>query len=627
MKSWRHAGLSANRSRNSFRPLLETLEDRTTPTTLSSIAPSIALITDNNAPGSFTLKLVFSGSMNNTIAPTITFPTAGEDPGPSLVPNTAQFVTTNFTNDTFLATYSTTDQNVSIPNIDVRVSGGVDFTNAAVPALTLNDIFGINTTQPIVTQLNVTTTSITTANVGHTFQIAVTYRDQMQNTTNPTIAFSNPNVTNTLVFQSGAWTANNTIYTATYNVVGSGNIIPSINVAVSGAKNLAGFTQIAYSANSVFSINTANNSTAGFPVGSFMRLSGDFNGDGVADIAAYYASSGKFLVALSTGTSFLAPMQWFKFSSGVTLKTLMVGDFNHDGKADIAYFYNLNGTAVMHVARSTGSAFVTSNWVNGNDGKFGVTVWTRFLVGDFNNDGFDDIAAFQNDSSVARWIVNLSTGTGFTVTKWADLHTISVGGWTNAVAGDFNGDGKTDIATFYNKNGVARWFVSISNGTTFNTPFTTNMPNAGVWANQMVGDFNNDGKDDIIAFNSTLNQWWVSLGNNTNTAFATTQWLAFTPSRTTAQKVGDFNHDGKDDLSVLDLSTGQLFVAISNGTNFAVSTWEILPATSLLYVNEFVGDFTGDGKVDLAHFFTNSTQTQIWVSKNNVGTFTTSRWR
>src|SRR5206468_3305186 len=161
--------------------------------------------------------------------------------------------------------------------------------------------------------------------------------------------------------------------------------------------------------------------------------------------------SGAMLVALSTGTSFLTPKTWVKFAAGTSFGSLQVGDFNNDGKADIAYFYNVVGTtAIWGVARSTGAAFTAGAW------------------GNLNNFG----------------------------------------------TGDFNGDGNTDIAHFYNINAHAKWYVRTSSGATATTSFCGDMPNAGVCASQMAGDFNNDGKDDLVSYNSTLHQWWVSLTNS-----------------------------------------------------------------------------------------------------------------
>jgi hypothetical protein len=83
-------------------------------------------------------------------------------------------------------------------------------------------------------------------------------------------------------------------------------------------------------------------------------------------------------------------------------------------------------------------------------------------VGDFNGDGRDDIANYY--ASTAAWWISRSTGSGFTTTKWADYTTTS--GWTNRLVGDFNNDGRDDIV---NRHQNGNWIVSRSTGSTFNT--------------------------------------------------------------------------------------------------------------------------------------------------------------
>ncbi|MGE3808914.1 MAG: FlgD immunoglobulin-like domain containing protein, partial [Gemmataceae bacterium] len=165
--------------------------------------------------------------------------------------------------------------------------------------------------------------------------------------------------------------------------------------------------------------------------------------------------------------------------------------------------------------------------------------WSKQLVGDFNGDGRDDIANFH--PSNGNWWVSLAQpGGGFITTLWADFATNS--GWTAQVVGDFNGDGDDDIANFHPSNG--NWWVSITNDshdgfiTTLWADFATNSG----WTSQIVGDFNGDGRDDIANFHPSNGNWWVSLANNTGDGFNTSLWADFsTNSGWTAQVVGDFN--------------------------------------------------------------------------------------
>ncbi|MGE3804901.1 MAG: beta strand repeat-containing protein, partial [Gemmataceae bacterium] len=151
--------------------------------------------------------------------------------------------------------------------------------------------------------------------------------------------------------------------------------------------------------------------------------------------------------------------------------------------------------------------------------------WSTQVVGDFNGDGRDDIANFH--PGTGSWYVSIAndTGDGFVTTLWADFFTNS--GWTAQVVGDFNGDGYDDIANFHPMTG--NWWVSISNDT--HDGFVTTLwadffTNSG-WTSQVVGDFNGDGYDDIANFNSATGSWWVSISNDTHDGFVTTLWADF----------------------------------------------------------------------------------------------------
>jgi FG-GAP-like repeat len=605
---------------------VEQLEDRTTPTTLLSVTPSPAIINDLDAPSTFSLKLVFSGQMNTAFFPAISFPTAGENPGSILSPASGSFTTTTIFDDTFVATYNVIEQDVSMPHIDVQVSGARDFSNALVPPQTVTNDFAISTLNPTVRSLVVNKPLITASDAGSIFTVTVTYAEPMNTAIVPTIAF-NQNVSSTLTFTTSSWNGAGTIYTANYSIANGNVAIPSINMSVTGAQDPDGFKQNNFGQVNAFSINTQTIGSAAFPVGSSVQVSGDFNGDGLADVAAYYPSTGQWLVALSTGHSFLPAQVWSTFGTRTGWTAQITGDFTGDGKTDIANFYNANGAAMWFVSVSTGSSFTTTLWAD-----FGSTLtptgWTYQLVGDFNGDGKTDIASFlYSPGSYARWWVSTSNGSSFTTTSWADLgNTLSASNWAKPVVGDFNHDGKADIANFlYAPGYYARWWVSASNGSSFTTTSFGGPPTATGWTTSLVGDFNGDGNADLATYN-TNGQWWVSLSNGTS--FTTTLWASLNPATTVVQAAGDFNHDGKTDLSSLSLSSGQLNVLASTGTNFAISLWGGLSSTTAL-TSLFVGDFSGDGIPDIAFFLSNpNTGVAQWmVSVSNGNSFTTTRWR
>ena len=127
----------------------------------------------------------------------------------------------------------------------------------------------------------------------------------------------------------------------------------------------------------------------------------DFNGDGKSDIASASATGNKVYMALSIGSDFDNKTWHVPLGQWGLADYTWVGDFNGDGKSDIA---SADGNNVyMHL--STGSRFDNQSWeVAGNLSMLGYT-W----VGDFNGDGKSDIASAKKGNVYMA----LSTGSNF----------------------------------------------------------------------------------------------------------------------------------------------------------------------------------------------------------------------
>jgi len=291
------------------------------------------------------------------------------------------------------------------------------------------------------------------------------------------------------------------------------------------------------------------------------------------------------------------------------------GDFNGDGVIDIA-LTGVPGWSTIPVATSIGGGnFSVTNSGVGAFAGWVTTAGVKVLVGDFNGDGKDDIA-LTGGSGWSTIPVATSTGGGnFTITNNSvgDFATLAAGGAV-AVVGDFNGDGKADIAL----TGGAGWTtIPVATSTGGGNFIITNNPVGGfaTWAavpgvKVVVGDFNGDGKDDIallggtgwdtIPVASSLGQGKFNITNGVVGDFAT--WAA-TPGVKVV--VADFNGDGKDDIALIGVpgwTTIPVATSIGNGnftiTNSSVgdfAAWAATPGVKIL-----VGDFNGDGKDDIA---------------------------
>jgi hypothetical protein len=311
-------------------------------------------------------------------------------------------------------------------------------------------------------------------------------------------------------------------------------------------------------------------------------------------------------VGLSDGAKFTNAGRWAVWCTYKDMKVLP-GDFNGDGKTDVMKFdvpsSGTNCNLGLWVGLSSGSSFNTSQWATWCTYKD-----MKVLAGDFNGDGKTDVMKFDVPSSGTScssglW-VGLSTGSGFNTSQWA---TWCMNTDVKVLAGDFNGDGKTDVMKFDPSNNCnGGLWVGISNGNGFTTSQWATWCTPGD-IKVLAGDFNGDHKTDVMKFDPSNNcngGLWVGL--STGSSFNTSQWATWCTPAAIKVLAGDFNSDGKTDVMKFDVPSsgtscgGGLWVGLSSGSSFNTSQW----ATWCTYTRMKVlaGDFTGDQKVDVMKF-------------------------
>src|SRR6266566_57687 len=339
---------------------------------------------------------------------------------------------------------------------------------------------------------------------------------------------------------------------------------------------------------------------------------GDFNGDGKLDLAVANAGSTTLSLLLGNGDGTFQPAR-FVDAGGTAPVSVAVGDFNHDGKLDLAVAtygnidHQTNATAGNTIAILLGNGdgtFQPAQTFTTGTGPFFVT------VGDFNGDGKPDLAvANYGPNTQRRTTISVLMGNGDGTFQPAQTFGVGTGPTWMAL-GDFNRDGKQDLVVLNQvSNSVS---VLLGNGDGTFQPAQNFAVGSGPWS-VTVGDFNGDGIQDLAAANEFGSNVSVLLGNGDGT-FQTGRLFA-ADQAALAVSVGDFNGDGKLDLAVGNLGTTTVSVLQGNGDGTFQAAQNFGSGLGPAFMA--VADFNGDGKPDLA--VANYYSPTISVLINNTG--------
>jgi hypothetical protein len=383
--------------------------------------------------------------------------------------------------------------------------------------------------------------------------------------------------------------------TASVTVVNPQNTIPSA----------AAFFQVAAKSPTVTFANAVGTplSLAGNnadPIESIATVAGDFNGDGILDLAVETAYSptpgysiavyfGKGDGTFTAGPSSLVP--------GEVPDYMVAADLTGDGKQDLIMSNFGGNTVTVLLGKGDGTFAVAPGFpMNAGNGTGAAA------MGDFNHDGKLDLAIPVTDDMDIVILLGNGDGT-FTPAAGSPIKTGL--GVSAVVVGDFNGDGKLDLAAsnldFAGNGQVVTVLLGNGDGT-----FTQAASPAAPYSFSLVAaDFNGDGKLDLAVTDYEGNGVTVLLGNGDGTFAAGTACCGtqVTGSHVIGVNVGDFNADGKLDLvfSIFNQETNSAYetTALGNGDGtFTATNFSI--AVSAIQSQPALGDFNGDGKLDIA---------------------------
>ncbi|HEX8196280.1 MAG TPA: FG-GAP-like repeat-containing protein, partial [Pyrinomonadaceae bacterium] len=369
---------------------------------------------------------------------------------------------------------------------------------------------------------------------------------------------------------------------------------------------------------------------------------GDLNRDGKLDLIAGYTSGNRIVVLLNNGQNgFSAPSVMTFSPNGYGFVSLKAGDFNGDGNLDVAgmtrtnlYIFLGNGQGGLELNTTlpwngAQNEIVVGKFNNDNLTDFAVTggdfgsPWefgiilgnssaaftfnnrytlpnqpSGIVAGEFNGDGLTDLVVASNytpqNSTPQTFYLQLWTGNGagaFTAGAKVNFPFLI----SRTTAGDFNGDGKSDLAVLAEAGSFIATVIGAGNGTFQNPVYWTPPPTSQI----IAADVNQDNRHDLLTIRSGFPKSTVSVllsvGNNEFSAPKVSLYSDYYLA------AADLNNDGLLDLVSTDASdlgyNSEIAVALNDGNKGFLPDRRFGAPTGLKDLA--VGDFNGDGKKDV----------------------------
>ncbi len=341
-----------------------------------------------------------------------------------------------------------------------------------------------------------------------------------------------------------------------------------------------------------FSNTNYSSTQLGLP-GLTTILSADFNGDSYADLATADNGGDDVWVLMGDGKGSFSASETLTFSNSIT--TIVSADFDNNGRPDLAA---ISGAGDVYIALWNGSVSAFSFKTMPALTQFGGDYPLFICSGDFNNDGKADLATANYSS--------LSVFTGKGGGAFSAPTPLSLISPSAICSGDFNDDNYADLAVIDGASNIAVFLWSASSKFSA-SPITVTLPGATMQGitDIIAQDFNADGYADLAAINTTSNNVYVELWDTTTTnSFSNSKGSPYATGQTQTLPYNicsaDFNKDGAADLAVVnDNSYVSVFPGNKSGVfgsplSFGLNTRD-LDAQGICSA-----DFNGDGLPDLA---------------------------